>query len=96
MCKSFQKLCTILGSLVNDMKGNIRSNKNAFGEVHHNLIREVLEYHHIPDHVKNLINSLYTGFQTSVITENFNTRFSIVTVAASSKEVAKKRRIKCS
>ena len=49
--------------------------KNAFGEVHHNLIREVLEYHHIPDHVKNLIHSLYTDFQTSIITEKFNTRF---------------------
>ena len=57
------------------MKGNIRNNKNAFGEVHHNLIREILEYHHIPDLVKNLINSFYTGFQTSVINENFNTRF---------------------
>ena len=49
--------------------------KNAFGEVHHNLIREVLEYHHIPDHIKNLIHSLYTDFQTSIITEKFNTRF---------------------
>ena len=27
--------------------------KNAFGEVHHNLIYKVLEYHHIPDHIKN-------------------------------------------
>ena len=26
--------------------------KNAFGEVHHNLIQSVLDYHHIPDHVK--------------------------------------------
>ena len=25
--------------------------KNAFGEVHHNLIQSVLDYHHIPDHV---------------------------------------------
>ena len=50
--------------------------KNAFGEVHHNLIREVLEYHYIPDHdVKNLINSLYTDFQTSIITEKFSTHF---------------------
>lgn len=49
--------------------------KNAFGEVHHNLIQEVLEYHHIPDHIKNIIHSLYTDFQTSIITEEFNTRF---------------------
>ena len=49
--------------------------KNAFGEVHHNLIYEVLEYHHIPDHIKNLVSSLYTDFQTSIITEQFNTSF---------------------
>ena len=49
--------------------------KNAFGEVHHNLIYEVLDYHHIPGHIKNLIRSLYTDFQTSVITEQFNTPF---------------------
>ena len=33
--------------------------KNAFGEVHHNLIYEVLDYHYIPNHVC----SLYTDFQ---------------------------------
>ena len=49
--------------------------KNAFGEVHHKLIHEVLEYHHIPDHIKNIIRNLYTDFQTSIITEQFNTPF---------------------
>ena len=49
--------------------------KNAFGEVHHNLIYEVLKYHHVPNHIKNLICSLYTYFQTSIITEQFNTPF---------------------
>ena len=49
--------------------------KNAFGEIHHNLIYKVLEYHHIPDHIKNLIRSLYTDFQTSIMTEQFNTAF---------------------
>ena len=49
--------------------------KNAFGEVHHNLIYEVLDYHHIPDHIKNLVSCLYTDFQTSIITEQFNTPF---------------------
>ena len=47
--------------------------KNAFGEVHHNLIHEVHEYHHVPNHIKNLIGSLYTNFQTSILTEQFNT-----------------------
>jgi hypothetical protein len=25
--------------------------KNAFGEVHHNLIQSVLDYHHIPEQI---------------------------------------------
>ena len=49
--------------------------KNAFGEVHHNLIQTVLDYHHIPDHIKFLIKSLYTDFKTSIITAEFSTPF---------------------
>ena len=49
--------------------------KNAFGEVHHNLIQSVLCYHHIPDHIKLLIKSLYTNFKTAIITSQFNTPF---------------------
>ena len=49
--------------------------KNAFGEVHHNLIQTVLDYHHIPDHIKVLIKSLYTDFKTSIITDKFQTPF---------------------
>ena len=44
--------------------------KNAFGEVHHNLIEEVLLYHHIPAKAKALISSLYTDFHTSVIMDD--------------------------
>ena len=47
--------------------------KNAFGEVHHNLIEEVLLYHHIPAKAKALISSLYTDFHTSVITDDYLT-----------------------
>ena len=47
--------------------------KNAFGEVHHNLIQELLLYHHIPAKAKELISSLYTDFNTSVITDNYLT-----------------------
>ena len=32
--------------------------KNVFGEVHHNLIQEVLRYHYIPEQVKTIIKSL--------------------------------------
>ncbi|CAB4013493.1 Hypothetical predicted protein, partial [Paramuricea clavata] len=49
--------------------------KNAFGEVHHNLIQSVLDYHHIPEHIKFVIKSLYTEFQTSIITLEFRTPF---------------------
>ena len=49
--------------------------KNAFGEVHHNLIGEVLRYHHVPNHVQQLISALYTDFETSIITRDLNTPF---------------------
>ncbi|CAB4011668.1 Hypothetical predicted protein, partial [Paramuricea clavata] len=49
--------------------------KNAFGEVHHNLITSVLDYNHIPEHVKLIIKSLYTDFKTSIITFEFRTPF---------------------
>ena len=49
--------------------------KNAFGKINHNLINSVLGYHHIPDHIKVLIKSLYTNFKTSIITSNFNAPF---------------------
>jgi len=49
--------------------------KNAFGEVHHNLIQSVLSYHHIPDHIKDIVKSLYTDFNTSIITSKFSTPF---------------------
>ena len=49
--------------------------KNAFGDVHHNLIQSVLDYHHIPDHVKLVIKSLYTNFQISIVTSEFQTCF---------------------
>ena len=33
--------------------------KNAFGEVHHNLLYEVLEHHHVPNHIKNIYRLLF-------------------------------------
>ena len=52
--------------------------KNAFGEVPHSLITEVLNYHHMPEEIQKLISSLYTGFHTSVITKSFATPFILV------------------
>ncbi|CAB4008395.1 Hypothetical predicted protein [Paramuricea clavata] len=49
--------------------------KNAFGEVHHNLIQSVLDYHHIPKDVSEIIKSLYTDFDTAFMTSEFSTPF---------------------
>ena len=35
--------------------------KNAIGEVRHNLIQTAFDYHHIPDHIKSLVKSLYNN-----------------------------------
>ena len=34
--------------------------RNAFGEVHHNLIRSVMEYHHLPSIFRDLFDAIYT------------------------------------
>ena len=44
--------------------------KNAFGEVHHKLIEQVLSYNHVTEHIKSLVRNLYTDFTTSIITHN--------------------------
>jgi len=44
--------------------------KNAFGEVHHSLIRFSLEHHHIPAEIINLIMSQYTSFYLNVSATN--------------------------
>ncbi len=49
--------------------------RNAFGEVHHNLITSVLDYHHIPEHIKFIVRSLYTDFNTLIITSEFHTPY---------------------
>ena len=40
--------------------------KNAFGEVHHNIIPVVLEHHHVPEEIVNIVKSLYVQFHTTV------------------------------
>ena len=45
--------------------------KNAFGEVHHNLISEVFYYHYVPQQAQALISSLYENFHTSIITDEY-------------------------
>ena len=47
--------------------------KNAFGEVDHKLLAEVLKYHKVPDHIITLITSLYTDYFISVATDSYLT-----------------------
>jgi len=49
--------------------------KNAFGEVHHDLIRAALQYHHLPDIVTRLFNSIYQGSATAVTSNKEWTNF---------------------
>ena len=43
-----------------------------------NLIQTALDYHHIPDHIKSLVKSLYTDFKTAILTNEFRTPFLFV------------------
>jgi hypothetical protein len=47
--------------------------KNAFGEIDHQVIMKILEYHHFPESIKSLIKSYYTNYKVSVGTETFTT-----------------------
>ena len=49
--------------------------KNAFGEVHHNIIPVVLKHHHVPEEIVNIVKSLYVQFHTTVTTSRFSTEF---------------------
>ena len=41
----------------------------AFGEVHHNLIDTIFEYHHVDQQARDIVKLLYRDFYTSVITD---------------------------
>ena len=47
--------------------------KNAFGEVHHELIHTVLRFHHIPRSIEEFILYLYDGFYISAAANDFLT-----------------------
>ena len=49
--------------------------KNAFGEVHHNLIKCILEYHHVPFEIQSFVENFYNDFQTSILTKSYSTPF---------------------
>ena len=47
--------------------------KNAFGEVNHRFLKAILSYHHLPEHMVDLIFSLYNDCKISIATDNFLT-----------------------
>ena len=47
--------------------------KNAFGEVNHNLLMQTLKMHHVPDEVIQLISSLYSDYDISILTDEYMT-----------------------
>ena len=40
--------------------------QNAFGEVHHNLIKRALRFHYVPDHIVNIVSDIYTDTSVQV------------------------------
>ena len=56
----------MLGHIIKDAKRNQRSIvitlldlKNAFGEIHHNLIVTAIRYHHLPQEFVDIFRSIY-------------------------------------
>ena len=47
--------------------------KNAFGEVHRNLVKSILAYHHVPEATQSLVTSLYTDFHSNIISDSVST-----------------------
>ena len=47
--------------------------KNTFGDVDHKLLLKVLEYRHIPDEIKLLINDYYKNYATTIGTDTYTT-----------------------
>ena len=52
--------------------------RNAFGEVHHELIKSVLRFHNIPSHIEELIDNVYQDLRISIATKTFVTKPVIV------------------
>ena len=47
--------------------------RNAFGEVHHSLLRRVLDFHHIPHELRELILEMYRDFYVTIGTMGYTT-----------------------
>ena len=67
---AFNKQCSLVIMLL-DLR-------NAFGEVHHELIKSVFRFHNIPSHIEELIDNIYQDFRISIFTKAFVTKPVIV------------------
>ena len=47
--------------------------RNAFGEVNHKFLEKALKFHHLPEHMIDLILDLYNDYKISVATKSFST-----------------------
>ena len=71
-----------MGHIINQARINNRSVtitlidlKNAFGEVRHDIIKTVLDFHHIPEDICALVTALYADFATAIATDTYITNF---------------------
>ena len=56
-----------------NMVVTLLDSKNAFGEVEHNLIMKILDYHHVPDEIKSIIREYYRDYTISISTKDYVT-----------------------
>ena len=47
--------------------------RNAFGEVNHALLKQVLKFHYLPNDITELILDLYSDFKVSIATKDYIT-----------------------
>ena len=63
----------LLSYIINHARLKQRQVIITFGEIDHNVIMKVLEYHHFPEHIKSLVKAYYTNYKVSIGTDNFTT-----------------------
>ena len=69
--------------------------RNAFEEVHHELIKSVLRFHNIPSHIEELIDNVYQDFRISIATKTFVTKPVIVQKESSKETVCHPYSLTC-
>ena len=70
------KLCSVLSEAQRNHKALAvcwLDIANAYGSVHHSLIQFALQHYHAPPQFLSILHALYSGLNTTVITENWET-----------------------